>query len=246
MSMHTARRIGLFCGALSLLGACGGGAPPPAASPSNDASSSSGPRSGDANTPQVSQELGSIDPDAVEGQFEKLQGKINGCYKQGLSRIEYLNGDVSVFLRIGTDGAVRYGYFEDSSLGDRETEKCILSTLSGASWPKPQGGEAEVRKSFGFDAPGDVRAPTAWSSDKIASALGKAQSQIDACKAGVSGTFKGAVYVQPDGKKGKVQAVGLAAPSKEGAEKIDCLVGVIEGLELPSPGSYAAKAPLGL
>lgn len=245
MSMPTARAFSLFSAALSLLAACGGGAPPPAAAPTNEAPVASA-QSAEANTPQVSQELGSIDPSAVEAQLEKLQGKINGCYKQGLGRIEYLNGDVSVFLRIGADGAVKYGYFEDSSLGDRDTEKCILSTLFGALWPKPQGGEAEVRKSFGFDAPSDVRAPTAWSGDKLASALGKAQSQIDACKGGVSGTFKGAVYVVPEGKRGKAQAVGLAAPSKEGADKIDCLVGVIERLELPSPGSYAAKAPLGL
>jgi len=141
---------------------------------------------------------------------------------------------------------VQYGYFEDSTVGDRETEKCILGVLQAASWPKPQGGEAEVRKSFGFDAPGDVRAPTDWSADKIAAAIGKAQSKIDDCKAGVSGTFKGAAYVVPDGKHGKVQAAGLAAPSKDGADKIDCLVGVVQSLELPSPGSYPAKVVLGL
>ncbi|HEX7666739.1 MAG TPA: AgmX/PglI C-terminal domain-containing protein [Polyangiaceae bacterium] len=244
--MQTTHKIIAFSAVFSLLAACGGSTPPATTPTTEDTASTSGAQAGNGNVPQVSQELGSIDPNAVERQFEKLQGKIQGCFKTGLGKVEYLNGDVSVFLRVGTDGSVKYGYFEDSSLGDRDTEKCILSTLTGASWPKPQGGEAEVRKSFGFDAPGDVRAPTAWSGDKIAAALGKAQSQIDGCKAGVSGTFKGAAYVQPDGKKGKVQAVGLAAPSKEGADKIDCLIGVVQGLELPSPGSYAAKVPLGL
>lgn len=242
--MHNARvlipAIGLFlCGFV----ACGGSTPPPATTPPDDSSqqaAAGGPM------PQVSQELGSIDPNAVERTFDKLQGKIQGCFKTGLQRIEYLGGDVSVFLRIGTSGAVQYGYFEDSSVGDRETEKCILGVFQATSWPKPQGGEAEVRKSFGFDPPGDVRAPTNWSADKIAAAIGKAQGKIDDCKGGVSGTFKGAAYVVPDGKHGKVQAAGLAAPSKDGADKIDCLVGVVQGLELPSPGSYPAKVPLGL
>lgn len=226
-----------------LVAACGGSTPPPVTAASNDDTSQQAAH--DGAMPQVQQELGSIDPNAVERTFEKYQNRIQGCFKSGQQRIEYLDGDVSVFLRIGQDGAVRYGYFEDSTVGDRQTEKCILDLLASASWPKPQGGEAEVRKSFGFDA-GDVRPPTDWSPDKLAAALGKAQKRIDDCKGGVSGTFKGAAYIQPDGKKGKVQAVGLAAPSKEGADKIDCLVGVVQGLEVPSPGSYAAKVTLGL
>ena len=49
-----------------------------------------------------------------------------------------------------------------------------------------------------------------------------------------------------DGKRGKVQAAGLGAPSKEGADKIDCLLGVMTGLQLPTPGSYAAKVTFAL
>jgi hypothetical protein len=196
--------------------------------------------------PQVSQELGSIDQRQVEVTFDHLQGKIQGCFKAGLGRIEYLDGDVSVFLRVGQDGRVKYGYFEDSTVGDRDTEKCLLNVLQSTDWPKPQGGEAEVRNKFGFDAPADVRAPTAWNSDKIAAVVGKASDAIAKCKGDVSGTFKGAAYVQPDGKHGKVQAAGMASPSKDGVDKIDCLLGVVQGLELPSPGSYAAKVSFAL
>jgi hypothetical protein len=196
--------------------------------------------------PQVSQELGSIDQRQVEVTFDHLQNKIQGCFKDGASRIEYLDGDVSVFLRIGQDGRVKYGYFEDSSVGDRDTEKCLLDVLQNADWPKPQGGEAEVRNKFGFDAPGDVRAPTAWNSDKIAGSVGKASDAIAKCKDGVSGTFKGAAYIEPDGKKGKIQAAGLASPSKDGVDKVDCLLGVVNSLQVPSPGSYAAKVSFAL
>ncbi|MEO8875913.1 MAG: AgmX/PglI C-terminal domain-containing protein [Polyangiaceae bacterium] len=236
---NTYLKLLLCAGLLMVLAACGAGpAAGPVAPAQPDPVAESGAGSGAL--PQVSQELGSINQDAVEKNFDRLQGKIQSCFKAGASRIDYLDGDVAVFLRIGLEGHVKYTYFESSDVGDRETEKCILGVISAADWPKPQGGEAEVRKSFGFDA-GDARAPTAWNSDKAAAAIGKAQGAIDKCKDGVSGAFKGAAYVQPDGKKGKVQAVGLAAPSKEGADKIDCLIGVIQGLELPSPGSYVAK-----
>jgi hypothetical protein len=230
---------------LILSASCGGS--------STNAAPASAPDDGVANAnshvapmPQVSQELGSIDPNAVERTFDHLQNKIQGCFKAGASRIEYLDGDVSVFVRVGQDGHAKYTYFEDSSVGDRDTEKCLLDVMTNADWPKPQGGEAEVRKSFGYDASGDVRAPTAWNSDKIAASVGKASDAIAKCKDGVSGSFKGAAYIEPDGKKGKVQAAGLASPSKDGVDKIDCLLGVVTSLQVPSPGSYAAKVTFAL
>src|SRR5205823_6664791 len=110
-------------------------------------------------TPQVSQELGSIDQRKVEQTFSALvQGPLENCHKQGRDRIEFLTGDVKVFLRIDASGKMRYGYFEDTTLGDRETEKCILGVFSSASWPKPDGGEAEVRSGFGW-GPGGEREP---------------------------------------------------------------------------------------
>jgi len=195
---------------------------------------------------QVSTELGSIDSRAVEQTFWRLQSKLQGCYKSGLRRIAYLEGDVKVFLRVGQDGAVRYGYFEDSTLGDRETEKCMMDALTASAWPKPQGGEAEVRNSFGFDGPDDVRAPVSWGADRMADAIGKSADALRTCKEGVSGRFRATAYVEPDGKQGKFQAIGITAPSKEGTDKIDCLVEALRGVTPPSPGSYAAKVSFDL
>ena len=42
------------------------------------------------------------------------------------------------------------------------------------------------------------------------------------------------------------QAVGVAPPNKEGEAKVDCVVDVVRGLKLPSPGSYAAKVTFSL
>ena len=50
-------------------------------------------------------------------------------------------------------------------------------------------------------------------------------------------------YVEPDksGKGGSVLAAGAASPTKEGDTDVDCLLGVLSKLKLPTPGSYAAK-----
>lgn len=271
--------------------ACGGD--PPAKSPSdaNDTTTSSessgGGNGGGAGGPVMQQELGSMDLRAVEKMFDNL---LNGpleskCHKEGRSRIEYLSGEVKLFTRVTAAGTVRYGFFEDSTIGDRETEKCILETLQKAPWPKPIGGEGEVRNQMSW-TPGSERQPSPWTADKVTTALDHAankavKDKVEACKAGTSG-FKVTAYVEPgeiesaappepdpkdkkkpakagkpDPKKGKptapeaehggkFKAIGMAAPNKDAAEKVDCLVDALKELPLPSPGSYAAKVEFSL
>lgn len=246
-----------------LLVACGSQPPPPpvtdepAAAPARRTAPTSG-------GPSVAQELGSIDPRAVEQTFAKLQSKLETCHQQGRGRVEVLAGDVKLFLRVGQDGRVRYAYFEETTLGDRATEKCILDTLSAADWPKPQGGEAEVRNGFGW-SPGGERAPASWAADKVTGALDDdAKAAVAKCKGSVSASFHVTGYVEPaedapapatkapPSKKkaaaapapvagGKFKSLGVAAPNKDGAEKVDCIVDALKGVPLPTPGSYVAK-----
>lgn len=220
---------------LASLSACGGEAPPPktaeAATPST--SPLRAPRMA------VSSELGDIDRAAAEQTFRKLGPKFLECHRAAVRRSEYVAGDASFFLRVGQDGRVRYAYLEASSLGDHELEQCLLGVVTNASWPKPDGGEAEVRKSMSFDA-GDVRPPSGWHSDRVAAALGHHDADLRRCK-GPSGRFQVTAYVEPDGADGKVQAVGVAAPVKDAEEKIACIVRAVRAMRMPSPGSYAAK-----
>jgi hypothetical protein len=264
---------------VSLLG-CGSAPPPKVEEPAKEESHErKGPNL------QMSQELGSIDQRAVEKTFANLvSGPLENCHKQGRDRIEVLTGDVKVFLRIDPNGRVKYGYFEDSTLGDRDTEKCVLGVFNATSWPKPEGGEAEVRSGFGW-GPGGEREPTSWPSDKVASALVESKhvrKDVDKCRGSVKGDFRVTAYVEPGapehagigdethtdtqeskakpgakpkpgghakqggGEVGHFKAIGVAAPNKDGAEKVDCIVDALKPLELPSPGSYMAKVTFSL
>jgi hypothetical protein len=255
------KRFSMLCAA-SLV-ACGGSTPPPKAEAPVEASH--GPT---APLPVMQQELGSIDEDGVKQTFNKLQDQLGKCQAQGRDRVEYLAGDVKVFLRIDASGKVRYGYFEESSLGDRDTEKCIMDAFKAAQWPRPVGGEAEVRNGFGFDPAGE-RPPTSWGPEKVTMAIDdskEVKKELRKCKADGVRVTGYVVHDEgsgdehaapPSGKKknghgkasakeekkhgGKFQAIGVAAPSKELAEKLDCVVDALKDLKLPSPGSYAAK-----
>jgi hypothetical protein len=198
-----------------------------------------------------SQELGQIDEDATNKTFQSLQDKLLSCQKDGLTRVEFLAGDAKFFLRIAQDGTVRWAFLEDSTLGDRDTEKCMIQVLSTARWPQPDGGEAEVQKSISFDS-GDARPPVPWRSDKVAGVLQQEGNDALKCKGGTRGVFKVTAYVQPgeaSGKHkahGKVVAVGVAPPNKDAEAKADCIADAVKDWKMPSPGGYAAKVTFSL
>jgi hypothetical protein len=220
---------------LPVVAACGSAPPPKAPAPVQDDAPAVQPQL------KMRSELGTVDPDAVTRAFHRLDDAFSSCQQQGLSRVEVLAGSLKFFLRIGSDGSAKWTYLEESDLGDRDTEKCLLGAVMGASWPKPDGGDAEARYTLELQAQG--RPATDWSSDRVAAALGKAGGALDQCTAGSSG-FKGTLYVGPGGK---VLAAGVAVPSKDAADKADCVAKVLGKLKgLPSPGSWPAKVTFGI
>lgn len=191
---------------------------------------------------QTTSELGTIDPAAVKRAFTTLDDKFLECHKRGLDRIEVLAGSVKFFVRIGADGSARWAYVTDGDLGDRATEKCLLDVVAHASWPKPDGGDAEVQ--YGMELPPQGREPSEWHPDRIASALGRSGDAIDKCKAGASASFRATIYVGPGGR---VLSAGVATSSRDGETKADCLARVLQAMRgLPSPGSWPAKVTFGL
>jgi hypothetical protein len=218
----------------SPLGACGGSPPPKEPEPATESAAPV------ARKPslKMKSELGSVDPGAIKSAFSALDDKFMACQKQGLDRVELLSGAVKFFVRIGEDGSARWTYLEASELGDRATEKCLLDVVTAARWPRPDGGEAEVR--YGMELPFQAtRPPSDWSSDKVAAALGKNGDAIDQCKAGSSARFHATMYVGPGGK---VLSAGVVAPARDSDDKADCLTHVLVKMKgLPSPGSWPAK-----
>jgi hypothetical protein len=234
-SRATLRRVPLACVLIAATSvACGGAAPP------KEAEAPPEPAAPPPKKPalKMKSELGSVDPGAIKSAFHALDDKFMACQKTGLDRVELLSGSVKFFVRIGEDGAARWTYLESSEVGDRATEKCLLDVVTAGSWPKPDGGEAEVR--YGMELPFQgTRPPTDWSSDKVAAALGKNGDAIDRCKAGASAHFHATMYVGPGGK---VLAAGVVAPAKDTDDKVDCLAKVLGKMKgLPSPGSWPAK-----
>lgn len=186
-------------------------------------------------------EIGGMNEDEVDAAFKSSLKGLQRCLDKGASRVEFLGGSVSFFLKIDSSGQVAAAYFEESSLGDRATERCMLDTMRKKAWPKPVGGEhGFARKSFSFDPPNDVRPPTDWTQEDAEPGLKKIANELGECKHGASG-FAATLYVGTDGK---VLAAGVTPPDESADSAVDCLVGVLEGATFPSPGSWPAKVKL--
>jgi hypothetical protein len=191
---------------------------------------------------QARSELGVVDAEAVKRRFHDLGPRFLECERQGIERIEVLSGTAKLFVRIGEDGNAKWAYLEDSDIGDRDTEKCLVSAVMAARWPKPDEGDAEAR--YDMELPLQAtRPPNDWTEDKVAAALSRHRADIDECKAGATRTFRATVYV---GHHGRVLSAGVATAAR-GDDAADCLASLLMKLEgLPSPGSWPAKVTFGL
>ena len=227
--------------AASALVACGGGETP-APKSSDDAPSVE--RRNDGPSISASAEVGALDESKVTKAFRGAQGALQKCLAAGAQRNELEGGDIAFFLKIGSSGQVVHAHAEKSTLGDRETEKCMLSALKARDWPAPQGGDVGLaRNSYGFDMPNDSRPPTDWGSDRVEETLAGISSEIASCKKGAKGESTATVYVDPEGA---ATSVGIASSDESGEKAADCLVDLLKGTKFPSPGSWPAKVTFSL
>lgn len=187
----------------------------------------------------ASADIGALDEGRVTQTFRGAQGALQKCVTAGAARNELEGGDIAFLVKIGSGGRVVHAHAEKSTLGDRETEKCMLQVLKKRSWPEPEGGDVGLaRNSFGFDMPNDARPPTPWEASRVDETVATLSGKIASCKQHTHGDLTATVYVDPDGA---ALSVGIAASDDSGEDAADCLVSVLKDAKYPSPGSWPAK-----
>jgi hypothetical protein len=225
----------------SLLFGCGGGtdAPPQTENDANqNAEAAPRKKSGFG----VSQEMGELDEKKTTATFEHVSSDLQKCFAQGVGRLPYLSGEVRLVVRIAESGSAKYAFVKESTLGDRQTENCMLGVLKSASWPKPVGGEGQAEKGLSFDPGGDERPPVAWTPDRLGGALGKAKGELASCRSSAgTGPMQATLYVGTDGK---AQAVGVSGADEKAEKAVSCVKGALERITFPSPGSWPAKVTI--
>jgi hypothetical protein len=243
------RWVGLMVGCTlgATVSACSG-TPPPV---DPDPGAGAGPSHlalGPSAQPMVESEVGTLDKVAVKEAFGVATPVIEACVQKGRrERQPLLGGAIDLFLRIGTEGDVRWAYLSSSTLGDHVTEKCIVDAMRGRSWPKPYGGkEGQTTQQLELGEP-DARPPVAWSEGDLGASFTRLAGSLRECqrRAG-TGAMQVTFYVDPsaDGRTGKATHAGVAVSDEKGPAAIDCAVRAVLKARYPSPGSYTAKATM--
>lgn len=105
----------------------------------------------DAGAPLRPATHGRVDPAEVQRVIATQRDAIQRCYRQGVARDPTLHGEITVRLRVETNGAVS----ETTSGGDtslREVGRCIEGLLRPLRFPAPTGGPATVAAPFVFSS----------------------------------------------------------------------------------------------
>lgn len=207
----------------------------------------SGPKSDGGKRPSgvaVEAEIGAMNEAEVLDTFKKSQSELMGCFQQGAGRVRFLGGKVRFRLRVDQSGRAKSAHLLQSTLGDRDTESCMLGVVRGRTWPSPQGGKEGIAETeFDFEAASDVRAPVEWDPADAGKNVGKAKAAIDKCRREASaGALSATLYVDTDGS---VMAVGVSGEDAATEEAASCVVSALREIKFNSPGSYAAKMTLG-
>jgi hypothetical protein len=184
---------------------------------------------------QVQGLMGTLSADEVHQGLEPRMGRFMRCFERRYGALELLGGQIRFAFRIATDGSVREVHARESTIGDRQTERCLLEVAQSARFARPQGGEAEFAWPIEVDPLDDVRPPLYWEQEQVADVVAENASSVRSCG---RGPFVVTVYIAPGGS---VMAAGSAATGGAESETLDCVAEAVSAWSMPDPGSYAAK-----
>ncbi len=225
---------------ITLAAGCGGSGKDPSTEPAAASEGSERPE------PRAQDELaitglrGTLSQSEIQNALEPRMLKFSRCVQRRSGDLEWLSGKVDLTFHIALDGSVANVFPSASSMGDRETERCMLDVAKSVHFPAPHGGEADFSWPLEVPLDSDVRAPITWDPAQFnAVLLMNAETALATC----IGAFSITAYIDSDGH---VVAAGAAADNASDAEKLDCISDAIKTWTFPSPGSYPAKVSFNL
>lgn len=183
---------------------------------------------------------GTLSQSEIQNALEPRMLKFSRCVQRRSDAVEWLSGKVDLTFHIALDGSVASVFPSASSMGDRETERCIVDVAKSVRFPAPHGGEADFSWPLEVPLDPDVREPVTWDPAQFNEVLlTNAETALASC----IGSFAITAYIDPEGH---VVAAGASTLEPNDAEKLDCISDAVKTWTFPSPGSYAAKVSFNL
>ncbi len=187
----------------------------------------------------ASAELGGLDERAAEQSFrESLEG-LEACIQDGVQRLEFIGGSIEFAVKVDSRSRAADVWAADSTLGERQTEKCMFDALRSVSWPAPQGGAFGIaRNSFDFSPRRGAKAPFVWDAGKVARVVARLDRRLNECRGERSQPLLITLYI---GEGGKALGGGAASEGPVDEQAVDCIVDTLLAADYPTPEQVPTK-----
>jgi hypothetical protein len=215
---------------------CGGGGEEAHEEPVVQQQASTGHERPQEEAVQIEGLMGTLTQDQIQRGIEPRMGRFEGCFSRRMGSVELLRGRIELAFRVNTDGSVKWVYPRRSSIGDRETERCVTDIAGSIHFSRPRGGEAEF--TYPLEWPGDeeLRPPLNWDATRIEEMLSEnGPALVQQCG---RGAYQVTAYIA---RGGNLISVGAAAQAETTAPNLDCVCDGVRTWTMPDPGSYPAK-----
>jgi hypothetical protein len=228
--------------ALGLLAACGSVQEPAQLSAVNEEPSevTATPVEPVAHQVQIEGILGTLSADEVRRGLEPRMRRFATCFSRRYDEIEVLGGELLMGFRVNREGRVLWVRPVRSTVGDRETERCLIDVAAEARFRPPRGGEAEFTYPLMMELPEGVRPPLSWGPERMQASVARfGEGLLEECRpAGEPGGYVVTAYVE---RPGRILAVGVTTDNPELTDTLDCVADSVRGWETATPGSYPAR-----
>jgi len=166
--------------------------------------------------------------------LDPRMGEFASCFHEHSSgaRVAGLGGEVRLHIIVAIDGHVRAAFPEDSTVGHRDVERCLVEVAEATRFPRPRGGgEATLTWPIAMDPPHDVRHPRTWDASRVASVVERHGADVLAqCRPNGGAHIQVTAYT----RRGRVIAAGAATDDESGRGSLDCVVERIRGWTMPA------------
>ena len=107
----------------------------------------------DLKSPERTAGTGTLDQGSIRNVIKRYSSRIQRCYERQLKVDSNAGGKVIVNFTIGRAGRVTNASSKNDSVGGG-VGQCVADVISGLRFPRPDGGEVMVNKTFVFEAGG--------------------------------------------------------------------------------------------
>ena len=194
-------------------------------------------------TTEVSGLHGTLSQEEIQRALTPRLPKFLRCATARRAELEVLAGNLTFGFHLAANGLVTAVQVNQSTLGDRASERCMVEVAQSTQFPPPHGGEADFTWPLELPPDTDVRAPVQLGADvaqpissaRPARGIARGETLQGVCG---GGQYVVTAYLGPDGR---VLAAGVATPDISTPTELDCVAAGVMDWSFPSPGSYTGK-----